>query len=255
MKTLEISYNEGTQKTKVSHKSRNQLIEEYAPLINYIAQRMRRKLPRHIELDDLINSGVLGLIDAIEKFNPLKNIQFKTYAEIRIRGAILDGLRAQDWVPRSLRQKANKMASTYVQVEQKLGRPASMEDIADELKVEVEEVANILTQLESVPLISLEEIMPDPQEEIKESLSQQLLGLRGGDALSLLNLEQIKKAIGQAIEQLPPKEKMVVTLYYYEELTMKEIGKVLNITQSRISQLHTQAILRLKGKLKKFLAD
>jgi len=244
-----------TQKAKLSQNLRNQLIEEYSPLIKYIAQRMMRRLPRHIELDELINSGVLGLMDAIEKFNPSRNIQFKTYAEVRIRGAILDGLRAQDWIPRSLRQKANKMASTYAQVEQKLGRPASVEDIADELEVEVGEVENILTQLECIPLMRLEEIITDPQPEAKESLSHRLLGLSGEDALSLLNLAQVKKAIGQAIDQLPPKEKMVVTLYYYEELTMKEIGKVLNITQSRVSQLHTQAILRLKGKLKKFLAE
>ena len=244
-----------TQKAKLSQNLRNQLIEEYSPLIKYIAQRMMRRLPRHIELDELINSGVLGLMDAIEKFNPSRNIQFKTYAEVRIRGAILDGLRAQDWIPRSLRQKANKMAYTYAQVEQKLGRPASVEDIADELEVEVGEVENILTQLECIPLMRLEEIITDPQPEAKESLSHRLLGISGEDSLSLLNLAQVKKAIGQAIDQLPPKEKMVVTLYYYEELTMKEIGKVLNITQSRVSQLHTQAILRLKGKLKKFLAE
>jgi RNA polymerase sigma factor for flagellar operon FliA len=147
------------------------------------------------------------------------------------------------------------MASIYAQVEQKLGRPASIEDIAEELELEVNEVENILTQLECIPIISLEEIGPDPQEEVKRAITHQLLGIRGGDPLSLINLEQIKKAIAQAVDQLSYKEKMVVSLYYYEELTMKEIGKVLDITQSRVSQLHTQALLRLRGKLKKFLSD
>jgi RNA polymerase sigma factor for flagellar operon FliA len=253
MKALENPWARTKNRAPLNPKVKEQLIKTYAPLIKYIAQRMLRKLPRHIELEDLINSGVLGLMDAIEKFDPTRDIKFKTYAEIRIRGAILDGLRAQDWAPRSLRQKASKIASTYAQVEQKLGRPATIENIAEEMNMDVKKVEDILTQLEKIPLISLEEIAPNFAETVPDNFGQQLLGYNDGDPLFLLNLKELTKAIGEAIDELPYKEKMVITLYYHEELTMKEIGKILGLTQSRVSQLHTQAILRLKGKLKRLL--
>jgi len=226
---------------------RDRLIMEHAPLVKYIAHRIAMRLPPQIDIDDLINSGVLGLIDAIEKFDPSKEVKFKTYAEIRIKGAILDELRALDWIPRSIRKVINRLVDAYHELEQQLGRPAKDEEIAEQLGVKMGEFYQLLKQSAGVPLVSLDGLVD--HEEKKRSVLSCLEDPKSANAFGILGLNEMKDVIAKAIDDLPEKEKQVVSLYYYDELTMKEIGKVLNLTESRVSQIHTKAVLRLKVRI------
>jgi len=226
---------------------RDRLIMEHAPLVKYIAHRIAMRLPPQIDIDDLINSGVLGLMDAIEKFDPSKEVKFKTYAEIRIKGAILDELRAMDWIPRSIRKVINRLVDAYHELEQQLGRPAKDEEIAEQLGVKMGEFYQLLKQSASVSLVSLDGLVD--HEEKKRSVLSCLEDPKSANAFGILGLNEMKDVIAKAIDDLPEKEKQVVSLYYYDELTMKEIGKVLNLTESRVSQIHTKAVLRLKVRI------
>ncbi|MBI3014028.1 MAG: FliA/WhiG family RNA polymerase sigma factor [Candidatus Tectomicrobia bacterium] len=241
------------KKTKIDARMRDELILEYTPLIKYIAHRIAMRLPPHVEIDDLISSGVIGLMDAIEKFDPSLDIQFKTYAEFRIRGAILDELRAMDWVPRSVRQKAALLENTYAELEQRLGRAATDEEAAAALNISVPQLYEMIDQARGIALISLDELGVSFGDGDRKSLLSFLADPKEIDPTTLLNLDEIKAATAQCIEHLPEKERLVISLYYYDELTMKEIGRVLEITESRVSQIHTKAILRLRGKLRKIL--
>jgi RNA polymerase sigma factor for flagellar operon FliA len=223
---------------------RERLIMEYAPLVKYIANRIAMRLPPHIEVNDLINAGVIGLIDAIEKFDPDKEVKFKTYAEIRIKGAILDELRSMDWIPRSIRKVINKLVNAYHELEQQFGRPAKDEEIAELLGLQMEEFYRLLKHSAGAPLISLD-VMVDHEDKRRDILSC-LVDPKSTDAFGVLGLNELKDTISGAIDDLPEKEKQVVSLYYYDELTMKEIGEVLDLTESRVSQIHTKAILRLR---------
>jgi RNA polymerase sigma factor for flagellar operon FliA len=223
---------------------RERLIMEYAPLVKYIANRIAMRLPPHIDVNDLINAGIIGLIDAIEKFDPSKEVKFKTYAEIRIKGAILDELRSMDWIPRSIRKVINKLVGAYHELEQQLGRPAKDEEIAELLGLQMEEFYKLLKHSAGAPLISLD-VMVDHDDKRRDILSC-LVDPKSTDAFGALGLGELKDSIAGAIEDLPEKEKQVVALYYYDELTMKEIGEVLDLTESRVSQIHTKAILRLR---------
>lgn len=227
---------------------RDRLIMEYAPLVKYIANRIAMRLPPHIDVDDLINAGVLGLIDAIEKFDPSKEVKFKTYAEIRIKGAILDELRAMDWIPRSIRKVINRLMGAYHELEQQLGRPAKDEEMAELLGLEMEEFYKLLKQSAGVPLISLDVLVD--YEEKKRNILSCLEDPKSVNGFGIMGLSEVKDAIAKAIDDLPEKEKQVISLYYYDELTMKEIGKVLDLTESRVSQIHTKAVLRLKVRIK-----
>jgi len=223
---------------------RERLIMEYAPLVKYIANRIAMRLPPHIDVNDLINAGIIGLIDAIEKFDPSKEVKFKTYAEIRIKGAILDELRSMDWIPRSIRKVINKLVGAYHELEQQLGRPAKDEEIAELLGLQMEEFYKLLKHSAGAPLISLD-VMVDHDDKRRDILSC-LVDPKSTDAFGALGMGELKDSIAGAIEDLPEKEKQVVALYYYDELTMKEIGEVLDLTESRVSQIHTKAILRLR---------
>ncbi len=231
----------------------DRLIIEYSPLIKFIAHRLAIRLPANIELDDLISAGVIGLIDAIEKFNAKKETQFKTYAEIRIRGAMLDELRSQDWVPRSVRQKASAVSAAYANLEQQLGRPAEDDEIADAMGLSIEEFHNLLQQSAGQPILAIEDLGGVSKDGEKRDLMEVLAGTKETDPETLARLEEIRTIIARAIDMLPEKERLVVSLYYYEELTMKEIGEVLGITESRISQIHTKSVFRLRAKLRKFI--
>ncbi len=233
--------------TKEDITRRDRLITEYAPLVKYIAHRIAMRLPPHVEVDDLINTGILGLIDAIEKFDPSKEVKFKTYAEIRIKGAILDELRAMDWIPRSIRKVINKLIDAYHELEQRLGRPAEDEEIAEELGLRMEEFYQLLKQAAGVPLISLDGLVD--HEEKRRSLLSCLEDHKSVNGFGILGLNELKDTIANAIEDLPEKERQVISLYYYDELTMKEIGKVLDLTESRVSQIHTKAVLRLRVRI------
>lgn len=231
----------------------DEIIGEYTQLVKFIAHRVAVRLPPHIELDDLISAGVMGLIDAIGKFDPSKETQFKTYAEIRIRGAILDELRALDWVPRSVRQKATELSSAYATVEQRHGRPAEDHEVASELGIELGDFHKQLSNSQAMPILSIEELGGVNKEGEKRDIMEVIAGTSDNDPQVLTRLQEVRTIIAGAIDQLPEKERLLVSLYYYEELTMKEIGEVLGITESRVSQLHTRAVMRLRGKLLKYI--
>jgi len=232
---------------ELNFQDRETLITECLPLVKFVAHRISARLPSHVELDDLIHSGILGLMDAVKKFEPGRNVKFKTYAEQRIRGAILDGLRDLDWVPRSLRRKKKDIEGAYHLLEQQLGRAASDEEVAAHLGLPLEDLHHSLDELKGVTLGSFVEagsngegenlisFVPDPDAE---------------SAHVLLQTKEVKNILKDAVDRLPTKERFVVQLYYFDELTMKEIGTLLNITESRVSQLHTKSMLRLRGKLK-----
>lgn len=234
--------------------TRKDLILEYVPLIKFIAHRMAVRLPSHIEVSDLINAGVIGLMDALDKFDPSRETQFKTYAEFRIRGAILDELRSRDWVPRSIRQKVNLLADAYATLEQKLGRPAEDEEVAQSLSLELEEFQKLLQQASEVSIFSLDKFSEREKETEDDTTSRHLWEVvvdpKGEDFLNNVFKKEIKQILANAIDELSPKERVVISLYYHEELTMKEISEVLEVTESRISQLHTKAILKLRNKLR-----
>ena len=233
---------------KVDFSRKDRLIVEYAPLVKYIAHRIAMRLPPQIEVDDLINSGILGLIDAVEKFDPSKEVKFKTYAEIRIKGAILDELRAMDWIPRSVRKIINKLVDAYHELEQQLGRPALDEEIAKLLGLKMDVFYLLLKQAAGVPLISLDGLVD--HEEKRRSILNCLEDPKSTNAFGILGLSEVKDVLAKAIDDLPEKEQNVISLYYYDELTMKEIGKVLDLTESRVSQIHTKAIMRLRMRIK-----
>lgn len=240
--------------TRLNSKEREELIREYTPLIKFIAQKIAVRLPSNIELDDLISSGVIGLMDAIEKYDPTRDNKFKTYAEFRIRGAILDELRAQDWVPRSVRDKAKLLDKTVSDLEAELGRQATDEEVASKLNMTLDEFFELVNQVRPVSVLSIDEIASFSNVD-KKSLMSLLEDVKVANPYIQLNLKSVKDVITGAIEELPERQRLVLSLYYYEDLNLKEIGKVLRVTESRISQLHAQAISRLRAKLTAFFKE
>ncbi|RME14590.1 MAG: FliA/WhiG family RNA polymerase sigma factor [Bdellovibrio sp.] len=239
---------------KLTAQQKDKLIMEYAPLIKFIAQKIAIRLPAHIELDDLISSGVIGLMDAIEKYDPTRDNKFKTYAEFRIRGSILDELRAQDWVPRSVRDKAKMLDRTMIQLEAELGRSPSEEEIAERLNLSLDEFHDLVNQVRPVSVLSIDEQSTFSNVD-KKSILNILDGCKINNPFNQLKLKAIKKVVTQAIESLPERQRLVLSLYYYEDLNLKEIGKVLRVTESRVSQLHAQAIARLRSKLTQYFEN
>ena len=227
---------------------RDQLITEYLPYVKRIVQRLAVHLPSTVDIDDLMNVGVIGLIQAVDRYDPRRDNKFMTYAIFRIKGAVLSELRARDFLSRSNRRKIRELESAYLRLEQKLGREADDQEIAQELGIDLEQVYRT-KQMSSISFISLEELGVSSRDE-KEKLLSYLIN-NEDDALSMTKLKELKEAMAQAIKQLPEKERLVISLYYLDELTMKETGKVLGITESRVSQIHSQAILHLRTKLRK----
>jgi RNA polymerase sigma factor for flagellar operon FliA len=213
------------------------------------------RLPPHIEVDDLISVGVLGLMDAITKYDSSRGAKFKTYAEFRVRGAILDELRSLDWVPRSIRQKASAVEKVVRSLESKLRRLPEDEEVAKEMDMSLDQFYRTLDETKSVPVFSLEDLGIAKESGEQQSLLDCLAGKADADPQTQIRLIELKEIIAKAIDTLPEKERLMVSLYYYEELTMKEIGAVLDITESRVSQIHSKAVLHLRTKLKAIIAD
>jgi len=224
--------------------TREEVLRRHLPLVRRVVQRLATRKPPHIELDDLVSWGIVGLLDAIGKYDPKKKASFATYAQFRIRGAILDHLRSLDWVPRSVRQKASLIEKTAHALEGVFGRPPTEEEIARELGVSLDEYQELLTRVGEMSLFSLEDLGFGSGEE-RFAVDR---GDEDGDEdpLGALLTQERVHLVSEAIARLPEREKIVVTLYYHEELTMKEVGAVLGLTESRVSQLHSQAMLRLK---------
>jgi len=239
---------------RIEASEKDKLVLEYSPLIKFIAQKIAVRLPSNIELDDLISSGVIGLMDAIDKYDPTRDNKFKTYAEFRIRGAILDELRAQDWVPRSIRDKAKLLDRTMVNLEAELGRVPSDEEVAKALNVNIDEFHELLNQVRPVSLLSIDESQTFSNVD-KKSILNILEGCKLNNPFNQLNVKTVKDIVTQAIEELPERQRLVLSLYYYEDLNLKEIGKVLRVTESRVSQLHAQAVSRLRNKLAQTLGS
>jgi len=221
--------------------SRDKLIMEYAPLIKYIAQKIAARLPANIELDDLMSSGVIGLMDAIEKYDATRDNKFKTYAEFRIRGAILDELRAQDWVPRSVREKAKQLERCYSKIEQQHGRQATDEEVCEELAITQEEYHDMLNQVRSVSLLSYDDISSFSKADKRTLHGFGEAGSKSPTPFNEVNVAAIKRLISDAIQDLPERQRLVLSLYYYEDLNLKEIGRVLDVTESRVSQLRRRS--------------
>jgi RNA polymerase sigma factor for flagellar operon FliA len=228
---------------------RDHLIKKYAPLVKYVAGKVAVGMPHNVEFDDLVGYGVFGLFDAIDKFDPEKHVKFKTYAVTRIRGSIFDELRSIDWVPRSVRQKTREIEETIVSVEAQLGRSASDQEIANAMHVSVEEYQDLMLKVSGTSIMSINDVWHGGDESDKISIMESIESPASLNPDVIVEKDEVKKVIVQAIQELPEKEKKVLVLYYYEDLTLKEIGEVLAVTESRVSQLHTKAIMRLRTKL------
>jgi RNA polymerase sigma factor for flagellar operon FliA len=224
-------------------------IEQYLPLVKRIAGRLAMSLPPHVEEDDIIGYGVFGLLDALERFDVARGFKFETYASIRIRGAMIDGLRTMDWVPHSARQKVKRVQDGFAELEYQLGRAATTEEVAVLLKVNVKEIEGVLAQAQILTLTSFDETTVDNEGDSSGTPLNLLMDTDAQEAYKAVEKEERKRILAVAVEKLPEKEKLVVALYYQEELTLKEIAAVLKLSESRISQLHSQAILRLRGRL------
>ena len=228
---------------------RSRLILTYAPLVKFVAGRIGSGLPGHVDDEDLVSYGLLGLIDAIERFDLDRDIKFETYAIARIRGAIIDELRALDWVPRSIRSRARDIERAIGELESRLGRAPTDEEIAGKLGMTEEEFGDSLTDISRSSIAALDELWTVSPGGDQIALIDTIEDTQEPNPEFALEETELKEAVAEAIAALPEREKLVVTLYYYEELTLREIGEVLGVTESRVSQLHTKAILRLKARL------
>jgi RNA polymerase sigma factor FliA len=238
----------------LAEQGRDSLILEHMPQIRFIAQRISCKLPASVELDDLVSAGILGLIDALDKFDPERGVKFKTYAELRIRGSILDSLRGLDWAPRSLRKKRKALEKAYGELEQELGRPANDTEVASRLDLSLEALHQLLDEVKGINLGNFHEAWEEDEHGNRvEGALQYLPEDPERSPFVICQKDEMQRILGQAIDRLPENERLVMTLYYYEELTMKEIGQILNVNESRVSQLHTKAVLRLRSRLERAL--
>ena len=229
---------------------RDRLILNYAPIVKYVAGRLGSGLPAHVDEGDLVSYGLLGLISAIERYDPDRDVKFETYAIARIKGSILDELRALDWVPRSVRSRARQIERAMAELEAKLARAPTDEELAAKVGITVEELESSLTDISRSSIAALDELWTisgsgGDQVSMLDTIEDE----HGPEPQSAFAQTELREIVADAITSLPEREKLVITLYYYEDLTLREIGEVLGVTESRVSQLHTKAILRLKARL------
>jgi RNA polymerase sigma factor for flagellar operon FliA len=231
--------------------AREQLILHYAPLVKYVAGRLGAGLPQTVEQADLVSNGMFGLMDALAKFDPARNVKFETYAIPRIRGAILDELRAMDWVPRSIRFKARELDKVNAELETELKRPPTDGEVAERLGISMAELQETLTQISFVSVMALDEVIGGDEGGDPRSLLDTLADAASGDPTAELEGQEMRSILSAAINALSEREKIVVTLYYFEGLTLSEIGDILGVTESRICQIHTKAV----GSLRKGMSE
>ncbi|EAU54574.1 FliA/WhiG family RNA polymerase sigma factor [Mariprofundus ferrooxydans] len=225
----------------------DELLEEYLPLVRYHADQLMRRTPDSIEFDDLINAGVLGLLDGAQRFDHSRDVQFKTFVSYRVRGAMIDYLRAFDWMPRGLRDHAKEMQTAFQQLEQVYGRPAEETEIAKHLNISLDEYRTRLTNVRSMSIIHFDDLPVNNDFDDEISILETLAGDPADTPEAQNSLMQFVQQLADGISRLPAREQVLVTLYYYEELTMKEIALILGLTESRVSQLHSQMVVRLRG--------
>lgn len=239
--TTEELWNE--YKKNNDKKTKNQLIVEYIPLVKIVSGRMYNFYGSKVDFEDLISYGVLGLIDSIERFDLNRNIKFETYAQIRIKGTIIDNIRKLDWIPRSLRKKSKDLQSSMLELENKLGHAPTNEELGKHMNMDTEEIEDLLSDISTFNVISLEDTLRGKGEgtiNVKSKVDT---------PEDIIERKEVKDILAEAIENLPEKEQLVISLYYYDELTYKEIGHILKLSESRISQIHSKSILKMKNYL------
>lgn len=230
---------------------REKIILEYAPLVKVVAGRLSMYLGYNVEYEDLVSYGIFGLIDAIDKFDCMKDVKFETYASLRIRGAILDQIRKMDWIPRTIRQKQKRIDAAIKEIETQYGRSATDEEIAKLLGITDEEYLDWQSQMKITNVVSLNEFLEQGSEVSNEAGSTKSAAFDSPE--EILERDELKKMLAQALELLTEKERKVIVLYYYEDLTLKEISNILEVSESRISQLHTRALQKMRGKLGNYI--
>jgi RNA polymerase sigma factor for flagellar operon FliA len=235
-------------KTQIKEEKKEKIIKEFLPYIKYTAYRLSWKLPPHITIDDLISVGLMGLMDALERFEPGK-VKLKTYAELRIKGAMIDELRATAWIPRSMRKKIDEINNARMKLQKKYGRDPDDTEVAKAMKMPLNEYYKILQYASASNPLSLEDFKNNRYSDSDLNIAECIADPKAKSPLNILEEKDMKEKLAELIDTLPRKEKLVLSLYYYEELTMQEIGKVLNITESRVCQIHSQALMKLKAKL------
>jgi RNA polymerase sigma factor FliA len=230
--------------------ARERLVVAYSPLVKFIAGRMASGLPSHVEESDLISYGLLGLIGAIERFDPGREIKFETFAVARVKGAIIDELRSLDWVPRSVRARARDVEKAHAELEAKLQRAPTEEEMSERLEMTVEEFQNALLDIANSSVLALDDLwtFADPEGGSQISVLDTIQDPAAVDPETEAHASELKDRLADAIEGLPERERLVIALYYYENLTLREIGEVLGVTESRVSQLHTKAVLALRSR-------
>ncbi|MDH7481656.1 MAG: FliA/WhiG family RNA polymerase sigma factor [Armatimonadota bacterium] len=233
--------------------ARDALINQYSYLVKITAGRVVTSLPPNVERDDLVSAGVVGLIKAVDQYDLDRKVKFETYAIALIRGAILEMLREEDWVPRSVRERVKNLERTYLQLEMKLGRPATEEEVANALGIELDDLHSLLGDSGRATLLSLDDVIVSTDGNERIHLSD-VINDQAAAPLAEVELKEMQRSLAAAIDRLPERERLVIALYYYEGLTFKEIGKVLSVSESRVYQLHTQAVLRLRGYLARDVA-
>lgn len=233
----------------IGEDEREELIRSFLPLVKRVVHRLAGRLPAEVDIKEMLNSGIIGLVDALEKYDPRHETNFSTYAQFRIRGTILDSFRVQDWVPRSLRHKAHKLEGAYQRLEQEYGRPAEDGEVAAELGMDVDQLQKMLGEVTGVVMLSLEELGFGHGEE-RFRADESLPSSKPDPLHKLLEGEKIE-IVARALDRLPEKERLVITLYFYEELNLTEIGEIIGVTESRASQIRSRALVRLRSYLQR----
>ncbi|WP_162532150.1 sigma-70 family RNA polymerase sigma factor [Candidatus Scalindua japonica] len=252
---IDVKQREQKMHKNVSKEKRDKFVMDYLPLVKYVVGKFMIYLPSHIDQEDLFESGILGLIEAAERFDTTKNVKFKTYAFHRIRGAVLDYLRLQDWVPRSVREKDNLIKETYNTLEQELNRTPLSEEIAEAMGISCSELDKMLADINMCSMLYLEDISFGNDDDSKVKVNEIIKDNNSSGPLSNLELMEEQEILERAIMELRPKEKLVITLYYYEDMLLREIAQVMNLSESRVSQLHHRALMSIRAKAHKSKPD
>lgn len=252
-KALEVTQTEELwrlYKVKNDPGAREKLILKYSPLVKFLAGRIGANLPASVDRADLVSYGIFGLVDAIEKFDMDRGIKFETYAMPRVRGAILDELRAMDWVPRSVRARARQLENVYFELENKFKRVPTDKEVAKAMEMTIDELNSTIKKIYNSNIAALDDVLGSSEKGESLTLMDTISDTTIAEPTAKIEQEELAELLAEAIDELPEKEKMVISLYYFEGLTLKEIGEILGVTESRICQMHTKGVLRLRGKLR-----